>query len=850
MIALGAPSMHSYVRSISSCRHCVSTWIVTSSGIRSSVMILRMKSKSGWLAAGKPTSISLKPIRTTSSNIRILRVGSIGSMSAWLPSRRSTEHHSGALSMTTLGHVRSWRTIGTEARYLSNGILGGVELAGGMSAPVRVGGSAGGGWGGCAGPKNEEPPGRFGGGCGRTQICDARPTKEGGGRCGESSRPTYRTARANGNWIRQLDTARRRRHVDRRVAGRRLTGGTARYRGRIMIDPSARPGGRRNAPRRRRPPRRPTDHRERSVAGNGDAGSSSGNLTTINLLPPVEAPTGFADLGVPERIDIGLAAAGFAQPFAIQTEAIPVALAGSRRVRPGRDRFRQDAGLRCADARPHHRCGRAARPARSRARADARARHPGRRGARPGRQPRPACGCCAVYGGASRHQQIEALARGRRARDRHAAAPDRPVEVERGRPRQRPDRRASTRPTAWPTTASRRRSSGSCATAPAAARRCCSRPRSTATSVTSSATTSPIRSRSRSTPPPTPSARCTTSSWRCTTWTRTGWSVPSPRASPRSSCSARPSACATGSTTALARSRRQRRGDPRRPPAAVARAGDASLRRGQAARCSSPPTSPPAASTSTTSASVIHYEPAKDGKDYLHRSGRTARAGRDGWAITLVEYNQHTQMRILQRALRLAERRRRSRCSRNNPKLRDLTARSDADRPRPTRLSAPSAVDARQLERCADIAGSLSVAAARPGGWPRSRRCRRRGASVMPTSSRPSRNRCWVVASIGNGSTSPDRRHLDDEALDVDDDLGLRVGVDRGPDRLDRRLRQHDRRRARSWRSCCGRCRRSSARSRRRSRPAGSPTRRARGTSRRRTRARRRGSRRRRSARR
>jgi superfamily II DNA/RNA helicase len=50
---------------------------------------------------------------------------------------------------------------------------------------------------------------------------------------------------------------------------------------------------------------------------------------------------------------------------------------------------------------------------------------------------------------------------------------------------------------------------------------------------------------------------------------------------------------------------------------------------------------------------VVHYEPAKDVKDYLHRSGRTARAGRDGWAVTLVEYNQHTQMRILQRGMRL-----------------------------------------------------------------------------------------------------------------------------------------------------------------------------------------------------
>jgi superfamily II DNA/RNA helicase len=70
---------------------------------------------------------------------------------------------------------------------------------------------------------------------------------------------------------------------------------------------------------------------------------------------------------------------------------------------------------------------------------------------------------------------------------------------------------------------------------------------------------------------------------------------------------------------------------------------------------------------------VIHYEPAKDPKDYLHRSGRTARAGRDGWAVTFVEYNQHTQMRILQRMLRLPlgppiE------VFSNNPNLRDLSS--------------------------------------------------------------------------------------------------------------------------------------------------------------------------------
>jgi superfamily II DNA/RNA helicase len=70
---------------------------------------------------------------------------------------------------------------------------------------------------------------------------------------------------------------------------------------------------------------------------------------------------------------------------------------------------------------------------------------------------------------------------------------------------------------------------------------------------------------------------------------------------------------------------------------------------------------------------VIHFEPAKDAKDYLHRSGRTARAGRDGWAVTLVEYNQHTQMRILQRALRLPVEPAVEVFS-NNPMLRDLSS--------------------------------------------------------------------------------------------------------------------------------------------------------------------------------
>src|SRR5439155_22377 len=130
-------------------RHWVRTWMRTSSGIRSSEMMRRTKSKSGWLADGKPTSISLKPICTSVSNIFSLRAGSIGSMSAWLPSRRSTAHHRGARSIWTLGQRRSESASGSgrKGTYLSNGIFLGLTDSGGMTSPV-----------GCQG--KEKPPGR------------------------------------------------------------------------------------------------------------------------------------------------------------------------------------------------------------------------------------------------------------------------------------------------------------------------------------------------------------------------------------------------------------------------------------------------------------------------------------------------------------------------------------------------------------------------------------------------------------------------------------------------------------------------------------------------------------------
>jgi superfamily II DNA/RNA helicase len=51
---------------------------------------------------------------------------------------------------------------------------------------------------------------------------------------------------------------------------------------------------------------------------------------------------------------------------------------------------------------------------------------------------------------------------------------------------------------------------------------------------------------------------------------------------------------------------------------------------------------------------VIHYNPPEDHKSYLHRSGRTARAGRDGLVATLVLWNEVTEVERIQKRLGLS----------------------------------------------------------------------------------------------------------------------------------------------------------------------------------------------------
>jgi superfamily II DNA/RNA helicase len=50
---------------------------------------------------------------------------------------------------------------------------------------------------------------------------------------------------------------------------------------------------------------------------------------------------------------------------------------------------------------------------------------------------------------------------------------------------------------------------------------------------------------------------------------------------------------------------------------------------------------------------VVHYDPTDDANSYLHRSGRTARAGRTGVAVTLMLWNQENEVRAVMRRLAL-----------------------------------------------------------------------------------------------------------------------------------------------------------------------------------------------------
>ncbi|HEX7094890.1 MAG TPA: DEAD/DEAH box helicase, partial [Acidimicrobiales bacterium] len=52
---------------------------------------------------------------------------------------------------------------------------------------------------------------------------------------------------------------------------------------------------------------------------------------------------------------------------------------------------------------------------------------------------------------------------------------------------------------------------------------------------------------------------------------------------------------------------------------------------------------------------VVHYDPPQDHKTYLHRSGRTARAGESGVVVTLVLWNEELEVRRLQKRIGISQ---------------------------------------------------------------------------------------------------------------------------------------------------------------------------------------------------
>ena len=142
---------------------------------------------------------------------------------------------------------------------------------------------------------------------------------------------------------------------------------------------------------------------------------------------------------------------------------------------------------------------------------------------------------------------------------------------------------------------------------------------------------------------PRPSTRWSTASFRCTRWTRSRWPRPSAGRWRSRCCSCAPSGVPTAWSTSSGR-RASRRRHPRRPAPGPPGAGTGRLLLGQAARAGRHRRGRPGPDIDAVDV-VIHYDPPEDHKAYLHRSGRTARAGQAGVVVTLALWNQVSTLR-------------------------------------------------------------------------------------------------------------------------------------------------------------------------------------------------------------
>jgi superfamily II DNA/RNA helicase len=432
------------------------------------------------------------------------------------------------------------------------------------------------------------------------------------------------------------------------------------------------PAQRRGAPRRRRraPRTRDVPFAERSA------------LTSINTLPPVEPPTGFADLGVPAHIDAGLAAAGFAAPFMIQTEAIPVALEG----RDVCGRAKTGSGKTLAfgvpmlsrlsgRAEPSSPLGLVLVPTRELAVQVAEVLEPV--AAHAGLRVLP------VYGGSSRHQQIDELAGGV---ELVVATPLRLIDLLKAG-----EVDVSNVEIVVLDEADRMADDGFTPQVEWILRHCTGRHQTMLFSATLDGDVGHLIRHYLKDPVEVAIDAATDTVGtmhhlflavhhmdkdRVVGAISQGFQKVAVFCQTKRLCDRVERGLQELGLNAAAI-----HGDMAQP------ARERALRRFAEGKLSILVATDVAARGIDIDdiGAVIHYDPAKDVKDYLHRSGRTARAGRDGWAVTLVEYNQHTQVRILQRGMRLPTEPPIEVFS-NNPKLRNLADfRADVVSEVPTR---------------------------------------------------------------------------------------------------------------------------------------------------------------------
>ena len=81
---------------------------------------------------------------------------------------------------------------------------------------------------------------------------------------------------------------------------------------------------------------------------------------------------------------------------------------------------------------------------------------------------------------------------------------------------------------------------------------------------------------------------------------------------------------------------------------------------------------------------VVHFDPATDATDYVHRSGRTGRAGADGTVLSLIGTEHVAATRVIQRRLGLSS-------GLSSPEVSPLTVLGTRGRPRPEPQAAKSA---------------------------------------------------------------------------------------------------------------------------------------------------------------